>query len=203
MNYPALTTQMTLDLLNAFTMRNQEYLVATDYYEEPAGQSEYRLYSYLSTMINDSIILDIGTLEGRSAIAWSHNDRNHVISYNLFDQIPAGHRIRTKHNVEFRVGNVLDGLTPELLRRTRIVMIDIDHYGAVEWQIMQKLSDLWFNGIVILDDLFRHPDAEMAACMAQLWADVDTLANVRAKYDLSELGHWTGTGLVVMGASGN
>ena len=34
-----------------------------------AGQSEYRLYSWLSTQFNDSIILDVGTRTGGSALA--------------------------------------------------------------------------------------------------------------------------------------
>ena len=49
----------------------------------PAGQSEYKLYAYLSTFFNKSTILDIGTRVGGSALALSYNPTNQVISYDL------------------------------------------------------------------------------------------------------------------------
>ena len=34
-------------------------------------------------------------------------------------------------------------------------MIDIDHYGSVEKDIIDKLHSLNFSGIIILDDVFN------------------------------------------------
>ena len=66
-------------VLDQFEMKNLEYLYHKDYYLNLSGTHEYRLYSYLSTFFNNTIILDIGTSFGRSAIALSHNDKNKVI----------------------------------------------------------------------------------------------------------------------------
>ena len=45
-----------------------------------AGQSEYRLYAWLSTQLNNTTILDVGTRTGGSALALSYNETNKVIS---------------------------------------------------------------------------------------------------------------------------
>ena len=115
---------ITNDILDNFKQKNQEYLVDSRFYEQKSGEQEYRLYSYLSTFFNNSIILDIGTLNGRSAISLSHNESNRVISYNIVDDIKEpNHKIYTKKNIEFRIKNVLYDLTPELVAKTKIVMI--------------------------------------------------------------------------------
>ena len=102
------------NILDDFLLKNHDYLVDTTYYDLPSGQQEYRLYSYLSTLFNNIIILDIGTLSGRSAISFSHNNTNKVISYNIVDDIKdPSHKIYTKNNIDFRIKNVLDDLTPE------------------------------------------------------------------------------------------
>jgi len=75
------------EILDTFQLKNHEYMVNSDYYVNKSGDQEYRLYSYLSTFFNHSIILDVGTLTGRSAIALSHNNSNHVISYDINDYI--------------------------------------------------------------------------------------------------------------------
>ena len=48
-----------------------------------AGQSEYRLYAWLSTQFNNTTILDVGTRTGGSALALSYNDKNKVAFYML------------------------------------------------------------------------------------------------------------------------
>ena len=48
-----------------------------------AGQSEYRLYAWLSSQFENTTILDVGTRTGGSALALSYNDKNQVISYDL------------------------------------------------------------------------------------------------------------------------
>lgn len=67
------------EILDKFPLKNQEFLVSKDLYEENSGKQEYRLYSYLSTFFNNTTILDIGTFNGRSAIALSHKDRKSVV----------------------------------------------------------------------------------------------------------------------------
>lgn len=183
-------------ILDNFKLKNQEYLVDKTYYDEAPGQQEYRLYSYLSTLFDNQIILDIGTFNGRSAIALSHNDKNKVISYDIHDHIKQlDHKIYTKKNIEFRIKNVFDDLTPELIKKTKIVVIDIDHFGNVESEIINRLDELGFSGIVLLDDIY-HPSPEEREAMQLLWRNINY-----EKYDVTKYGHITGTGLFLMNSN--
>jgi len=183
-------------MLDSFPLQGDEYLVDPQFYRKPSGQQEYRLYSYLSTLVNHSIILDIGTLTGRSAVALSHNPSNFVKSYDLVDcrHRPNGsYDIFQKRNVEYNIKNVLDDLTEELIRRVSIVMLDIDHYGTVEAQILDRLRKLRYNGLVLLDDLYHHGVKE-GPLMKALWDGIP-----ERKIDVTRWGHYSGTGLVFMG----
>jgi predicted O-methyltransferase YrrM len=181
-------------ILDDFTLKNHEYLVSTDYYDKKSGDQEYRLYSYLSTFFNDITILDIGTYDGRSAMALAHNEKNKVISYDISDHIKNNnHKVYTKKNIKFNIKNVLDDLTEELIKNVKIVMIDIDHYESIETKIINKLKELNFSGIIILDDITKHPDQYTNVCMNRLWNSI-----VYTKYDFTNYAHWSGTGIVVI-----
>lgn len=180
-------------LLDNFEMKNSEYLVYNDNYDNPSGIQEYRLYSYLSTFFNDIIILDIGTSHGRSAIALSHNETNKVISYDIYNHIQNNnHKIYSKSNIEFRIKNVLDDLTPEFVSKCKIIIIDIDHYEIIERQIINKLIDCGFSGIILLDDI-HHPYPDMYKAMQILWKGINL-----PKFDITSYGHWSGTGMILM-----
>jgi len=153
----------------------------------------------VSTLFQNITILDIGTNQGRSAIALAHNDLNHVISYDIEDKIPdKNHRLFQKSNTEFRLKNVLDDITPEFVaqghqnRPIQLVMIDICHYGTVERAIMDKLYASGFRGIILLDDI-HHPDLSMRIPMEQLWQEIPW-----RKFDITSVGHFSGTGLISM-----
>ena len=184
------------DILDKFQLKNSEYLIDSRFYSEKSGTQEYRLYSYLTTFFNDSIILDIGTFDGRSALALSHNERNKVISYDIVDGINnKDYKIYNKPNIEFKIKNVLDDLNEELIKKVKIVMIDIDHYGTIELEIINRLYYLGFSGIILVDDVFHHPHQTINQKMAQLWADINP--NLK-KYDVTRYGHWSGTGIILM-----
>lgn len=182
------------EILDDFNLKNHEYLVSRDYYEPKSGIQEYRLYSYLTTFFNNSIILDIGTLDGRSAISLSHNENNKVISYDVCDHINNNeHIIYTKQNIEFKIKNVLDDLDEEFIKNVKIVMIDIDHFEKVENEIINRLKELNFSGLIILDDITNHPDPIINECMNRLWNNItDT------KYDFTKYGHFSGTGIIII-----
>jgi predicted O-methyltransferase YrrM len=181
-------------ILDNFTLKNHEFLVKKEYYDVLSGQQEYRLYSYLTTFFNNTTILDIGTFDGRSAVALSHNETNKVISYDIQDKInDKNHLIYFKPNIEFRIGNVLDDLTEELVKECKIVLIDIDHYETIETQIISKLKKLNFSGLILLDDVTNHPEPAINECMNRLWNSID-----ESKFDFTQYGHFSGTGVVVM-----
>ena len=130
------------NILDTFCMKNSEYLVYSDYYNNPSGVHEYRLYSYLSTFFSNGKILDIGTSHGRSAIALSHNDTNKVLSYDITDHIQnLNHKIYSKKNITFKIKNVLEDLNETFISDCRLIVIDIDHYGSYEnWKNRRKCT---------------------------------------------------------------
>ena len=181
-------------ILDNFNLINHEYLVENKYYTNKSGDQEYRLYSYLSTFFNNIIILDIGTCNGRSAIALSHNEKNNIISYDISNSINNNnHIIYSKNNIKFYIKNVLNDLNEELVKKTKIVLIDIDHYETIETEIINRLKELNFSGIIILDDINNHPNPVINQCMNKLWYNLKDI-----KYDVTKYGHWSGTGIIVI-----
>ena len=185
--------KLSNELLDNFELKNHRYLVNKQYYDLKSGQQEYRLYSYLTTFFNNCFILDIGTHQGRSAVSLSHNSSNKVISYNIVDQIPdKSHLIHKKLNIEFRIKNVIDDLKKDFISKVKIVMIDIDHFGRIESLILNKLYQCGFSGIILLDDI-HHPQPREKLLMENLWKNINL-----KKYDLTQYGHFSGTGVVIM-----
>jgi len=179
------------ELLDKFELKNQDFLVDKNYYDLKSGQQEYRLYSYLSTLFNYTTILDIGTYNGRSAVSLSHNENNKVISYDITDNIKDNsHKIYTKSNIEFRIKNILDDLDKEFIKDIKIIVIDIDHFYTVEKMIIDKLKELNYDGIILIDDII-HPSLKEFEAMQKLWNEIED-----EKYDITKYGHWSGTGLV-------
>lgn len=182
------------DILDNFTLKNHEYLVDKNYYDLKSGSQEYRLYSYLTTFFNNITILDIGTLNGRSAVSLSHNETNNVISYDIENKINNdNHPIYSKPNIRFNIKNVLDDLNEDIIKKCKIILIDIDHYETIETIIIKKLKELKFSGLVILDDITNHPDPVINKCMNRLWDNIS-----ETKHDFTKYGHSSGTGVIVM-----
>mgnify|MGYP001300753904 CR=1 FL=1 len=101
--------------------------------------------------------------------------------------------MRSKSNIEFKIGNVLRELTKESIEKIKIIMIDADHKYNVEKSILDRLRELNYSGLVILDDIHHHKEPDKS-CMDRLWNEI-----TEKKYDVSKYGHDTGTGIVVMG----
>lgn len=189
--------ELNNSVLDNFKLDNFQYLVTPTYYNLYSGVQEYRLYSYLSTFFNNTIILDIGTSHGTSAIALSHNINNKVISYDIVNCINNNNSsVYTKENIEFKIKNVLDDLTVEFIKNIKLIVIDIDHYGNSEKEIIEKLFELNFSGIILLDDVFNHPDIIINEAMNNLWESI-SYDNI-IKYDITKYAHWSGTGIILM-----
>ena len=148
-----------------------------------AGQSEYRLYAWLSTQFDKSIILDVGTRTGGSALALSYNENNQVISYDLQEQ---GASQIKKDNIEFKIQDFRkdDSLNWD---HVSIIMLDVDpHDGVQEEEMMEFLEEKGWKGLMLFDDIGPQ------------WPEVEDLWNriTYPKLDVTEVGHMSGTGLI-------
>lgn len=152
----------------------------------PAGQSEYRLYAYLSTFFHKKTILDVGTRTGGSALALSYNPTNQVISYDLVEQ---GASSIEKDNITWKIMNFMEDDTLDW-DNIPIVMIDVDpHDGAQERVMMDWLRDKGWKGVLIHDDIGPDwPDIQL------MWDEIP-----EEKFDVTDIAHMSGTGIVNFG----
>ena len=152
-----------------------------------AGQSEYRLYAYLSTFFNESYILDVGTRIGGSALALSYNPTNQIISYDLVEQ---GASQIKKDNITWKIQDFREDESLDW-SKISIIMIDVDpHDGVQEVEMMEFLKEKGWKGIILLDDIGPGwPEVE------EMWNSIE-----EPKIDVTEVGHMSGTGLVNFGS---
>ena len=149
-----------------------------------AGQSEYRLYAWLSTQFNNTTILDVGTRTGGSALALSYNETNKVMSYDLQEQ-GASSGIN-KDNIQFNIKDFRDDETLDF-DNISIIMLDVDpHDGVQEEEMFEWLEDKGWKGLVLLDDIGPQ------------WQEIEDFWNriTYPKLNVTEVGHMSGTGLV-------
>ena len=161
-------------------------LVAPDYREffpgEP-GQEHYKLLGHLSTLFNDITIVDVGTDAGCSAMALSYNPNNRVVSYDIVNRRRTDIQLP---NVEFRVRDALADAAEWI--GSPLVSLDTAHEGDYEAVFYGFLSKSPFNGLLILDDVYLNE------AMKTFWESI-----THQKADITPVGHWSGTGLVVFG----
>ena len=184
---------ITLDnnILDNFKLKNKNLLINDKFYLLLSGINEYRLYSYFSTMINNSIILDIGTYQGTSSISLSHNVTNMVYSYDITDHING--KI-VKNNIVYLCKNFLED--KELIIKASLIVLDIKHNGKEEIEIYNKLKEYNFKGLLLVDDIHFNDRIPLGGIikgynMKRFWDYIDL-----PKWDLTKYGHSTGTGLV-------
>jgi hypothetical protein len=161
----------------------------SSFFDQPAGKEHYRLLAYLSTLpyvAESGHIVDIGTYFGLSALACSYNIDNRVTTYDIYDWYEDKvNPVTARPNVAVRIKDCVNDMAE--ISRCKLVVLDIDpHNGKEETRIMASLAKHNFRGILVLDDI--HLNAQMQA----FW---DAIA--MPKIDVTSVGHWSGTGLVV------
>jgi len=154
------------------------------YFLEEPGKEHYRLLSYISTLYTDSTILDIGTYKGCSALALSFNPTNKVISFDI--QEGTTRLLKIPGNIEFRVGSILDSKYKDLILNSPLIMLDTAHEGPFEHEFYEYLTTVGYRGILLLDDIHLNEPMKI------FWNNIG-----EEKYDISRIGHHSGTGLVV------
>ncbi len=153
------------------------------------GREHYRLLETLS--LNYKSIIDIGTHRGSSAYSLSYSGDNKVHSFDIIDKI--GDKSRFPSNINFYYDNLWtdDGFEKHknLILESACIFLDVDpHNGTMEFEFYNKLKDNNYKGILLCDDI--HYFSEMKE---KFW----NLVPVSEKYDLTKIGHWSGTGLIL------
>jgi len=152
------------------------------YFMSKSGQEHYRLLAHIS-QTNDLVdILDIGTLKGCSALAFSVNQSNKVFSFNTGNEFDLNY---TPLNTEFIIDDILNGEYNEVILGSKYIMLDTYHDGTFEKEFYDHLVSINYKGYLLLDDI--HLNFEMK----RFWGSIN-----KEKYDITNIGHITGTGVV-------
>lgn len=142
-----------------------------------AGREHYRLLNYLCT--GKKLVFDIGTYRGSSSIAMSSAKK--VISYD----VEKLREVKKLKNITYKIGEVMDD---KQILEADVILLDTYHDGTYEREFYQFLRDYYYKGILVLDDIHLNPEME------RLWSNI-----IDPKDDFTEIGHYTGTGVVYMG----
>jgi len=143
----------------------------------------YRLLSYLVNKFQNTVVIDAGTYQGWSALAMAQNTSNKVLSYDI---MPLSFDFLQPYpNVELIVKDI--NIEDEsVILSAELIMLDVDpHDGVQEAAFIQKLIDMNYTGYVLCDDIFLNEE------MRNWWEGISL-----PKYELTEVGHMHGTGLV-------
>jgi predicted O-methyltransferase YrrM len=140
-----------------------------------------------------SVVSDLGTYYGASALALSYNPDVMVTTYDIFNVIPQQELKSplTRQNISMKVMSCQ--LDLQNISKSHLVLLDIDpHDGPTETKFIQLLLDSGFRGILLCDDIF------LSDGMTEFWLSIPPHLK---KVNVSRFGHWTGTGAVVFDPS--
>lgn len=172
--------------LSIYKDYSKKVLNYREWFFEKSGKEHYRLLAYIGSLYIDENILDIGTYKGFSALALSKNKKNKIYSYDIMHQIEIEYlknHTNLCDNIEFKIENVL--LEKELISNSPFIILDTAHDGIFENIFINFLIEINWSGLLLLDDIHEYP------ALTNLWNEVTF-----EKYDLTNKGHWSGTGLI-------
>lgn len=167
---------------NAHLVNEEEF---RNYYLGGPGEEHYKILAYYSTQFNNSILLDIGTYKGCSALALAYNPTNQVKSFDIRPGLLSisGY----PDNIEFLLDNIISKEYEALILSSKFIILDTDHLGDFEHEFYNHLKTIGYKGILLLDDI------KLNTPMMEFWESITD-----EKYDISNIGHHSGTGLVFL-----
>jgi hypothetical protein len=182
MNFLTITNE-ELDNIDLFPYSQRiNSLEYQGYFMSKSGQEHYRLLAYISQNDNLIDILDVGTLKGCSALAFSVNQSNKIRSFNVGNEFDLN---LIPENSEFFIDNILKNEYKDIILGSKYIMLDTYHDGTFEKEFVDYLISIGYKGYLLLDDI--HLNFEME----RFWGLIS-----QEKYDLTNIGHSTGTGVV-------
>ncbi len=202
------------DVINMDISFLEKYYLKEDHIEQSfkknkPQQEHYKLLTYLSFQFNNCLLLDIGTFDGLSAICLAQNPKNKVISYDIVDKdffkilkpiYIDGVSMRTLNhtpfgkdypNLSFKNLDILKE-DEKILNSSKFMLLDISHNGKDEIEFTNKIREINYNGYILCDDI-RTKIFPLSEWFDNLEWD---------KYELTEIGHVTGSGLLDIGNNG-
>lgn len=149
------------------------------YFHLQSGKEHYRLLMYISKIYENEILFDVGTNKCMSALALSSNKTNKVKTYDIVRLYPENPIVE---NIEYILG---DSTKDDDLMSCPFIFLDVDHDGLYENIFYNHLREVNWKGVLLLDDIHLNEP------MKEFWNNI-----TEDKYDLTKIGHWSGTGLV-------
>jgi hypothetical protein len=145
-------------------------------------------------------------LQGTSAFALASELSNVVFSYDVQpvrNAIAYHHRATEAElqalipNIFFRCENILHGSRNDLflLLSSDLIVMDTLHFPETqpfEYEVLEVLRQNDWRGLLVLDDIHYNKEME------RFWESIRV-----AKYDLTDIGHGSGTGVVDFGGQLN
>lgn len=153
-------------------------------------KEHYRLLSYITKLYNDIVIIDAGTSQGHSCISLAQNKNNKIITYDIEDKNFSFFNVYK--NIEFKKLDI-NQENPEIIKSAKIILLDIDpHDGKQEKIFTDYLIKIDYKGYLLCDDIHLNQG------MREWWESI-----LIEKYDVTEVGHFSGTGIVNFNKDGN
>jgi len=179
--------EITYEDVNSTDLIDLSKLIRNDehrgYFLDVAGREHYKFLAYFSTLFNNSTLLDIGTNRGCSSLAMAYNTTNTIHSFDLYE-------LKELHsqpnNIIYYIDNILKDAYTELILSSPFILLDTFHDGSFEREFHNYLKEIGYKGYLMLDDIKLNDE------MKKYWDWID-----EEKYDISSIGHWSGTGLVI------
>jgi hypothetical protein len=154
------------------------------YFLDSAGKEHYKLLGYVSSILNNETLIDVGTYKGCSALALAINPTNQVKSFDV--RYGLRNIADYPDNVEFIVDNIVNEQYKDLVLSSKFIILDTDHDGTFEYEFYNYLKSINWKGSLLIDDILLN-DA-----MKEFWDIIE-----EEKHDVTELGHHSGTGLII------
>ena len=161
-----------------------------DEYPSYPGKEHYKLLGYLSQTVSDSVIIEIGTHHGMSALALSKNKTNTIHTFDIIDKVDP--KLKEIENIKFHIENVFEEPVMEKWQETilnsSMIFIDIaQHEGIMEYEFYCFLRDKNYQGLLIADDIWHFKGMR-----DHFWCHIPSYQ----KCDVTKYGHWSGTGII-------
>jgi hypothetical protein len=156
-------------------------------FRNPKGE-HHSLLTRLAREQKNSVIIDIGTHLGASAYSLSREPSNHVYSFDIVHKTEPP-KIR---NVSYHLDNLMTAEGREkwkdILLQSSFILLDIDpHDGVLEYEFYEWLCDNDYRGFMVCDDIWYFEGMRK-----NFWYKIP----YEHKIDLTEEGHWSGTGII-------